>query len=391
MQPPTLPSDCSGACGTVVTLDDVTSCGAECAKVDAWIRNTLEETAMKPHMVLAAKTLGLPYPTHAPLIRLYTPSTELAAESKVFAYGQRMYWTSAVMLTFPAVIVVITVAGALAFEAWATGRHWQSITTRSWSYPEAEIGASSPPLRVLMQRDIIAIDEAADLTGTGLFLPPAALDPCPPPQDLVPGTAPASGRAPRVRGEGRFRPELSGLSVALGAAVGVLADEAIRRDVVPREGEGDAEEPEQEDEEYEAEVGFLGMLHGDDDPENRKEGGEPRRQAELRASREKAQDDAEREAIDRQLDRVKEQLKALLQKKKEGAAVPKAGQKSARHQADLDAGHKPKLAKRKELSRQRAAQHRQDSREGRSKERKVLDEEWRKRYDRPLGKKHRTL
>ena len=232
------------------------------------------------------------------------------------------------------------------------------------------------------------------------------------------------------------------------------------------EGEGDAEEPEQEDEEYEAEVGFLGMLHGDDDPEDRKEGGEPRkpggeekkegeerkekeedtedeswgtwsgagssrdppppeasgrerasakakasggtssvtgvglrllqgslsgelfkRQAELRASREKAKDDAEREAIDRQLDEVKEQLKALLQKKKEGAAVPKAGQKSARHQADLDAGHKPKLAKRKELSRQRAAQHRQDSREGRSKERKVLDEEWHKRYDRPLGKK----
>ena len=156
------------------------------------------------------------------------------------------------------------------------------------------------------------------------------------------------------------------------------------------EGEGDAEEPEQEDEEYEAEVGFLGMLHGDDDPEDRKEGGEPRkpggeekkegeerkekkeekgpergeeetedeswgtwsgagssrdppppeasgrerasakakasggtssvtgvglrllqgslsgelfkRQAELRASREKAKDDAEREAIDRQLD-----------------------------------------------------------------------------------------
>ena len=222
-------------------------------------------------------------------------------------------------------------------------------------------------------------------------------------------------------------------------------------------------------------MGFLGMLHGDDDPEDRKEGGEPRkpggeekkegeerkekkeekgpergeeetedeswgtwsgagssrdppppeasgrerasakakasggtssvtgvglrllqgslsgelfkRQAELRASREKAKDDAEREAIDRQLDEVKEQLKALLQKKKEGAAVPKAGQKSARHQADLDAGHKPKLAKRKELSRQRAAQHRQDSREGRSKERKVLDEEWHKRYDRPLGKK----
>ena len=241
------------------------------------------------------------------------------------------------------------------------------------------------------------------------------------------------------------------------------------------EGEGDAEEPEQEDEEYEAEVGFLGMLHGDDDPEDRKEGGEPRkpggeekkegeerkekkeekgpergeeetedeswgtwsgagssrdppppeasgrerasakakasggtssvtgvglrllqgslsgelfkRQAELRASREKAKDDAEREAIDRQLDEVKEQLKALFQKKKEGAAVPKAGQKSARHQADLDAGHKPKLAKRKELSRQRAAKHRQDSREGRSKERKVLDEEWHKRYDRPLGKK----
>ena len=112
-----------------------------------------------------------------------------------------------------------------------------------------------------------------------------------------------------------------------------------------------------------------------------------KRQAELRASREKAKDDAEREAIDRQLDEVKEQLKALLQKKKEGAAVPKAGQKSARHQADLDAGHKPKLAKRKGLSRQRAAKHRQDSREGRSKERKVLDEEWHKRYDRPLGKK----
>lgn len=49
--------------------------------------------------------------------------------------------------------------------------------------------------------------------------------------------------------------------------------------------------------------------------------------------------------------------------------------------------YKPKLAKRKELSRQRAAQRRQDSREGRSKERKVLDEEWHKRYDRPLGKK----
>ena len=71
----------------------------------------------------------------------------------------------------------------------------------------------------------------------------------------------------------------------------------------------------------------------------------------LLTSREKAKDDAEREAIDCQLDEVKEQLKALLQKKKEGAAVPKAGQKSARHQADLDAGHKPKLAKRKELSK----------------------------------------
>ena len=111
-----------------------------------------------------------------------------------------------------------------------------------------------------------------------------------------------------------------------------------------------------------------------------------KRQAELRENLSKATTDAEREGIEKQLDSIKEQLKALVASKKK-AAGPQPGQKSARFQADLDAGHDPKLAKRKEVSRQRAAKHRQAGREGRATERRELDDEWHKRYDRPLGKK----
>ena len=209
------------------------------------------------------------------------------------------------------------------------------------------------------------------------------------------------------------------------------------RELEGEEG-GEAEEPEQEAGEEEGDVGFLGMLGGDDpnkdrdqdDEESEEETGgagssrDPpasgrakasakakagggtssvtgvglrllqgsltselyKRQAELRESLSKATTDAEREGIEKQLDSIKEQLKALVASKKK-AAGPQPGQKSTRFQADLDAGHDPKLAKRKEVSRQRAAKHRQAGREGRATERRELDDEWRKRYDRPLGKK----
>ncbi|CAE7535669.1 FH3 [Symbiodinium natans] len=78
------------------------------------------------------------------------------------------------------------------------------------------------------------IDEAADLTGTGLFLPPGALDPVPPPQDKDKGVASAPRKGLHFHLEGPRLPQLSGLSVAVGAAAGVLADEAIRRDVFPK-------------------------------------------------------------------------------------------------------------------------------------------------------------
>ena len=106
-----------------------------------------------------------------------------------------------------------------------------------------------------------------------------------------------------------------------------------------------------------------------------------KRQADLRENLSKATTDAEREGIEKQLDDIKEQLKALVASKKK-AAGPQPGQKSARFQADLQA-----CEAQGSFSPQRAAKHRQAGREGRATERRELDDEWHKRYDRPLGKK----
>ena len=75
----------------------------------------------------------------------------------------------------------------------------------------------------------------------------------------------------------------------------------------------------------------------------------------------------------------------LVAKRRQARSAPAGGWRtSARFLADVRAGRKGKLAKRKELSRQRAAKHRQASREGRARERVSLDEKWQQRFNKPL-------
>ena len=86
-----------------------------------------------------------------------------------------------------------------------------------------------------------------------------------------------------------------------------------------------------------------------------------------------------------QLDEVTNQLKEPVAKRRQARSAPAGGWRtSARFLADVRAGRKGKLAKRKEVSRQRAAKHRQASREGRARERVSLDEKWQQRFNRPL-------
>ncbi|CAE7551092.1 unnamed protein product [Symbiodinium sp. CCMP2592] len=211
----------------------------------------------------------------------------------------------------------------------------------------------------------------------------------------------------------------------------------------------DGEEPEQE-EDYEAEVGFIGMLEGEgEDPgrgdetpkkPERKEKKEKKNekeekkqkspkgddedwgtwrsdpsasgagssrdppegarheqgnllselqasQAELNRALASAESDEERANLEAELEEVTRQLKELVAKRR-AARTATAGswKSSARFLADVRSGRKAELAKRKELSRQRAAKHRQASREGRARERVALDEEWQKRYNKPLKK-----
>ena len=88
---------------------------------------------------------------------------------------------------------------------------------------------------------------------------------------------------------------------------------------------------------------------------------------------------------DEELDEVTNQLKELVAKRRQARSAPAGGWRtSARFLADVRAGRKGNLAKRKELSRQRAAKHRQASREGRARERVSLDEKWQQRFNRPL-------
>ena len=109
------------------------------------------------------------------------------------------------------------------------------------------------------------------------------------------------------------------------------------------------------------------------------------RQAELNRALADAGSDEDRARLVAQLDEVTNQLKELVAKRRQARSAPAGGWRtSARFLADVRAGRKGKLAKRKELSRQRAAKHRQASREGRARERVSLDEKWQQRFNRPL-------
>ena len=109
------------------------------------------------------------------------------------------------------------------------------------------------------------------------------------------------------------------------------------------------------------------------------------RQAELNRALADTGSDEDRARLMAQLDEVTNQLKELVAKRRQARSAPAGGWRtSARFLADVRAGRKGKLAKRKELSRQRAAKHRQASREGRARERVSLDEKWQQRFNKPL-------
>ena len=109
------------------------------------------------------------------------------------------------------------------------------------------------------------------------------------------------------------------------------------------------------------------------------------RQAELNRALADTGSDEDRARLMAQLDEVTNQLKELVAKRRQARSAPAGGWRtSARFLADVRAGRKGKLARRKELSRQRAAKHRQASREGRARERVSLDEKWQQRFNKPL-------
>ena len=90
------------------------------------------------------------------------------------------------------------------------------------------------------------------------------------------------------------------------------------------------------------------------------------RQAELNRALADTGSDEDRARLMAQLDEVTNQLKELVAKRRQARSAPAGGWRtSARFLADVRAGRKGKLAKRKELSRQRAAKHRL-AREGRA-------------------------
>ena len=109
------------------------------------------------------------------------------------------------------------------------------------------------------------------------------------------------------------------------------------------------------------------------------------RQAELNRALANTEDTEERSDLEAQLEVVTRQLKELAAKRRAARASPAGSWRtSSRILADVRSGRKASLAKRKELSRQRAARHRQASREGRARQRVALDGEWHRRYNRPL-------
>ena len=109
------------------------------------------------------------------------------------------------------------------------------------------------------------------------------------------------------------------------------------------------------------------------------------RQAELNRALANTKDTEERSDLEAQLEVVTRQLKELVAKRRAARASPAGSWRtSSRFLADVRSGRKASLAKRKELSRQRAARHRQASREGRARQRVALDGEWHRRYNRPL-------
>lgn len=77
---------------------------------------------------------------------------------------------------------------------------------------------------------------------------------------------------------------------------------------------------------------------------------------------------AEKALVEAQSQEVKEQVQRVERAR------------SRRFQADIEAGHSPRLAWRKEKSRLRAAQHRQDTRADRAAERICLEKEWADRH-----------
>ena len=83
------------------------------------------------------------------------------------------------------------------------------------------------------------------------------------------------------------------------------------------------------------------------------------RQAELNRALADTGSDEDGARLMAQLDEVTNQLKELVAKRRQARCAPAGGWRtSARFLADVRAGRKGKLAKRKELSRQRAAKHR---------------------------------
>ncbi|CAE7204644.1 unnamed protein product [Symbiodinium sp. CCMP2592] len=175
------------------------------------------------------------------------------------------------------------------------------------------------------------------------------------PKNPTPGGRGSAGNPPKGKAQGRGR---GGKGNRGGHA----------RELEGEEEEPDNEEPEQE-EDYEAE--------GDDDWDSwHPDSGAgsnlvselQARQAELNRALASAEGDEERANLEAQLEEVTRQLKELVAKRR-AARTTSAGswKTSARFLADVRAGRKAKLAKRKELSRQRAAKHRQGLAKGYNK------------------------
>ena len=101
-------------------------------------------------------------------------------------------------------------------------------------------------------------------------------------------------------------------------------------------------------------------------------------QLEEERARGKAADHGEISKLNLMLSQINDQIERAKTLK-----ANRAKQVSARLKADLDAGYNPRLAKKKEKSRQRAARHRQSLRAGQAKKRVRREEALEKRFNVP--------